>query len=136
MILLDSNIFMYAAGSAHSHKAPCMAFLADIAGGKREAGIDAEVLQEVLHRYRAIGRWRVGRLVYDQIRKMIPAVLPITHGLLDKTRMLLDDYPDLAARDALHAAVYREIGAEAFFSYDRDFDKIRGLKRREPPRAR
>jgi predicted nucleic acid-binding protein len=36
------------------------------------------------------------------------------------------------ARDALHAAVVMSGGFEALCSYDRDFERIAGLVRREP----
>jgi predicted nucleic acid-binding protein len=53
MILVDANVFMYAAGAEHPHKAPSRIFLEKVAGGEIEAALDAEVLQEILHRYRA-----------------------------------------------------------------------------------
>ncbi len=56
MILLDANIFMYAGGASHPNKAPSLALLEGVARGEREAAVDAEVLQEILHRYRAIQR--------------------------------------------------------------------------------
>lgn len=132
MILVDSNILMYAAGAPHRHKAESVAFLQRIANGQVEAVLDAEVLQEILHRYRAIGRWDNGRRVFDLARRIIPAVVPVTAEILDRARALLDSYSALMARDALHAAVCQEAGLEAICSYDRDFDRIRGLKRREP----
>jgi predicted nucleic acid-binding protein len=36
------------------------------------------------------------------------------------------------ARDALHAAVVMSGGFDALCSYDRDFDRIAGLVRRDP----
>ena len=72
MILLDANIFMYAGGSPHPNKAPSLAFLERVALGELEVGVDAEVLQEILHRYRAIGRWEDGRRVFDYARQVVP----------------------------------------------------------------
>jgi predicted nucleic acid-binding protein len=68
LILIDGNIFMYAAGAEHPHKAPCVALLRRVALGETEAAVDAEVLQEILHRYRAIRRWEEGREVYARAR--------------------------------------------------------------------
>ena len=48
---------MYAAGAEHPNKAPSVAFLASVAEERVEAIIDAELLQEILHRYRALNRW-------------------------------------------------------------------------------
>ena len=135
MILVDTNIIMYAAGGAHPHRAPCLDFLDRFARGEVEASIDAEVLQEILHRYRAIGRWADGRAVYDSTRRLFPQVIPITVELLDEARNLMDGYPNLMARDALHAAAVRQSGAEALLSYDRGFDLIDDFARMEPATA-
>ena len=132
MILIDSNVFMYAAGSAHACKQPSSAFLEQVIDGRVEAAIDAEVLQEILHRYRALNRWAEGRQLYDAVRTMFPVVLPITGEILDRARALLDDYSRLMARDALHAAVVQCHSLEAICTFDTDFDRIRGLRRVEP----
>ena len=94
--------------------------------------IDAETLQEILHRYRAIRRWEDGRQVYDLARQLFPSVVPISAEVMDRARELLDAYPSLMARDALHAAVVLHESLEAICSYDRDFDGIVGLRRTEP----
>ena len=132
MILLDANILMYAAGEPHANKEPSVELLRRIARGEVVAAIDAEVLQEVLHRYRAIDRWTVGRTVYDMGRRIIPDVVPITVSITDRARHILDEHPSLMARDALHASAAIESGAAAFCSYDRDFDVIDGIVRVEP----
>ena len=63
MLLVDSNVIMYAAGSEHAHQQPSIRFLSSIAAGEIDAAVDTEVLQEILHRYRAIRRWEDGRRV-------------------------------------------------------------------------
>lgn len=135
MILVDTNVIMYAAGATHACKAPSVAFLERVADGRVNAAIDAEVLQEILHRYRAIGRWEEGRTVYDLTRQLFPVVVPVTAEILDRARRVLDATLHIMARDALHAAVAMTGGFEAVCSYDRDFDRIKGIVRREPESA-
>jgi len=132
VILLDANIIMYAAGAPDPHKAPSVALLERVARGEIDAALDAEVLQEILHRYRALRRWNDGRRVYDLARRSMVVVLPITAEITDRARKIMDDHPALMARDALHAAVCRVAGAEAICSYDSDLDVIEGLRRLEP----
>ncbi|MQA90417.1 MAG: PIN domain-containing protein [Gemmatimonas sp.] len=132
MILVDSNIFMYAGGAEHPHKEPSVAYLARIARGEIDAVIDAEVLQEILHRYRALRRWSDGQQVYDLTRQIVPTVLPVTADDLDVARDILDRYERLQARDAVHAAVAAANGIHVICSYDRDFDGLEGLERAEP----
>jgi predicted nucleic acid-binding protein len=132
LILIDANIFMYAAGAEHPHKAPSVALLRRVALGETEAAVDAEVLQEILHRYRAIRRWQDGRQVYALARRIVPLVVAITDQVVDRARDLLDEDPRLSARDALHAAVALDRGIDAICSYDRDLDQVVGLRRIEP----
>ena len=132
MMLIDANVIMYAAGAEHPHKRASVALLERVARGEVEATIDAGVLQEILHRYRAVGRWEDGRRVYDLTRQLFPVVVPVTAAVLDRARRLLDADRRIMARDALHAAVVMTERLEAVCSYDRDFDRIKGLVRREP----
>jgi predicted nucleic acid-binding protein len=56
VILIDSNIPMYLVGTPHPHKIDAQRLIERaIAEGERLV-TDAEVLQEILHRYVAIGR--------------------------------------------------------------------------------
>ncbi|MBV8199309.1 MAG: type II toxin-antitoxin system VapC family toxin [Acidobacteria bacterium] len=132
MILVDANVFMYAAGVPHPYKTPSARFLVRVARGEVEASVDAEVLQEILHRYRAMGRWEDGRRVYESARRIVPVTFPVTIELVDAARELLDLNAGLTVRDAIHAAVVVHSGAEAICSYDRDFDRVAGLRRVEP----
>lgn len=129
MILIDTHVFIYAAGRPHPRKGPSTAFLERVARGEIEAGVDAEVLQEILHRYRAIGRWAEGKALYQKVRAIVPTVLPVTAALLDDALGLLDAHPKLSSQDALHAAACRSVRAAGFCSYDQDFDGVAGLRR-------
>lgn len=130
-MLIDANIIMYAAGAEHPYKRPSTRLLERVALGELEAAIDVEILQEILHRYRAINRWGDGRQVYDLTRQLFPSVIPITSEVLDRARQLLDTDVHLMARDALHAAVAIAENL-TICSYDQDFDRIPGLRRQEP----
>jgi len=132
LILVDVNIFMYAAGAPHPNKRPSVRFLEQVARGEVEAYVDAETLQEILHRYRSIGRWEEGKTVFDRARHIVPTVAPITAEILDRARQLLDEIHDILARDALHGAAYEVTGATGLCSYDGDFDRIPGVRRLEP----
>lgn len=134
--MIDSNIFMYAAGKPHPNKSPSVDLLDRVARGNLEAFVDAEVLQEILHRYRAIGRWKEGRLVYDLARKLVRTVVPITVEVIDSARILLDESKRLTARDALHVAACQQWGGTAICSYDKDLDDITSVKRVEPQEVR
>lgn len=132
MILIDANVFMYVAGKDHPHKAPSQAFLDRGARGQVEAAIDAEVLQEILHRYRAIGRWEDGRRAYDLVRAIVPEVISVGAPMLDRARQLMERYPQLLARDAVHAAAVMEVGAAALCTWDEDFAVVKEIRWTRP----
>ena len=132
MILVDSNVFMYAAGADHPNKLPSVRWVERIARLEVNVAVDAEVLQEILHRYRSIRRWAEGMRVYEQVRRLVPAVIPVTAEVLDRARVLLDDHDHLMARDAIHAAVVFEHSLAGICSFDRDFDSIDGFNRIDP----
>lgn len=132
MILVDANILMYAAGAEHPNKVPSVQLLEKVADGSVDATLDAEVLQEVLHRYRAINRWKDGSKVYDDARRIFGMAVPITTEILDHARALLDEYDGISARDALHAAVVVVHDLDALCSYDHGFDRISTIRKVEP----
>ena len=132
MILVDSNILMYAAGEQHPNRAPSIAWLEKVAREEIDGALDAEVLQEILHRYRAIRRWDDGRKVYDLARTILPLVIPVDCAVMDRARELMDRYRTLVARDAVHAAVVLVHNLQGICSYDDDFDLVEGLNRIEP----
>ena len=56
MILVDSNIPMYLVGAPHPHKTDAQRLLEKLIADRERLVTDAEVLQEILHRYVAIDR--------------------------------------------------------------------------------
>lgn len=70
--------------------------------------------------------------MYDLTRQLFPEVIPVTAPILDHAREILDSDSRIMARDALQAAVVIAERMEAIYSFDRDFDRIAGIKRIEP----
>jgi len=128
-VLIDSNILMYAAGADHVNKRPCVALLDRVVRGGVGACLSTEILQEICHRYRAIGRWYDGRNLFRLACDIITDVLPIDLPLMVKSYELLERYPSLMARDGLHAATCLVHTLDGICSFDRDFDVIDGLRR-------
>ncbi len=56
MIFVDSNIPMYLIGEPHPHKIDAQQLLERCITDRERLVTDAEVLQEILHRYVAISR--------------------------------------------------------------------------------
>ena len=131
-VFIDTNIPMYAAGNEHPAKAPSVAFLRRVAEGEMDGVVDAEVLQEILHRFAAIGRLEDGFRLFDAFERVVTEVIPVEHQDVADARQLLGIHPEITARDAIHAAITRRHEIETIYSYDKHFDKIKGIHRLEP----
>ncbi|MXW36425.1 MAG: type II toxin-antitoxin system VapC family toxin [Acidobacteria bacterium] len=129
MILIDSNIPMYLVGAAHPHKADAQRLLERFAIDNRRLVSDAEVLQEILHRYVAIDRRDAIQPAFDALLGVVDQVLPITAETLHSARDIVLGSPALSARDALHAAVMRQHEIQEILSFDRGFDDVPGIRR-------
>lgn len=129
---IDANIPMYAAGTDHPLKAPCVAILEAIAQAQFAAVTDAEVLQELLHRYTALGQRERAVEVCRLFLQVVPAVLPVTREAIERALELHVQFPQLQARDSLHAAVMLTNRITLIISADRHFDGIPDLTRLDP----
>lgn len=128
MIFVDSNIPMYLVGAEHPNKEAARRLVEKaIIDGERLV-TDAEVLQEILHRYVAIDRRDGIGPAFDAVLGIVDAVLPIELDDVQRARALLAT-PSLQARDALHIAVMQHHGISAVLTFDRAFDLVAGLTR-------
>jgi hypothetical protein len=75
---IDTNVPMYAVGADHPLKRPCLAILEAVATGALTAVTDVEVLQEILHRYTALGQRTRAAEVARLFLQVVPEALPIT----------------------------------------------------------
>jgi predicted nucleic acid-binding protein len=129
-VFIDSNIPMYLVGAAHPNKdAARIALERAVADGERLV-TDAEVLQEILHRYAAIGRRDAIDPALDLVLGIVDEVYSIDAGLVRAAARLLDRLPRLSARDALHLAVMRVHRIDDILTFDVAFDDAGGIRRR------
>ncbi len=129
MIFIDSNIPMYVAGREHPHRAPAIRFLDAVRSGDMQACTSTEVLQEILYRYLALDRPAIGFEVYDLFADICPVVLPVALADTDRARRLLEEAAGLPVRDAIHAAVMLNNSIHRIATFDRHFDRVRGIER-------
>lgn len=129
MILVDSNVPMYLVGAEHPHKVDARRLLERAIAEKRRLVSDAEVLQEILHRYVAIDRRDAIQPCFEVLLEVVDEVLPVDLGIVERARDIVIGHPDLTARDAVHLAVMRENGIEQILSFDRHFDGLPGITR-------
>ncbi len=130
-VFIDTNVPMYAAGAPHPLKEPALRCLDAVASGRLEAWTDAEVFQEILHRYFSIGARIVGLQIFDRFLQIMSPnqVLPVTVEDVRRARELAEAYPQLSPRDCIHAAVAERAGLREIVTADRAFDAIPFLRR-------
>ena len=129
MILVDSNIPMYLVGAAHPHKLDAQRLLESALSAGERLVTDAEVLQEICHRYVAINRREAIQRAFDAILGVVDDVLPIARTDVEHAKDTVLRYQNLSSRDALHLAVMAHHDITQLMSFDRGFDDYPGIKR-------
>ncbi len=129
MIFVDSNVPMYLVGAPHPHKADAQRLLERCLAEQERLVTDVEVLQEILHRYAAIGRRDAIAPAFEALLTVVDEVFPIELVDVERARGVLLGVPQLSARDAIHAAVMERRGISAILTFDAGFDLLPGVKR-------
>jgi predicted nucleic acid-binding protein len=129
LILIDSNIPMYLVGAAHPHKTDAQRLLERLVSDRERLVTDAEVLQEIMHRYAAINRPSLIQSAFDSVLGIVDSVLPIDLRAANRAKEILLGIPALAARDALHLAIMEINGIDRILSFDSGFDRFPGVSR-------
>lgn len=129
MILIDSNVPMYLVGAEHPHKTDARRLLERLISKPERLVTDAEVMQEILHRYVAIDRRDAIQPALEALLSVVDEVFPVESADVLSARDVLLGARRLSARDALHAAIMRRHGIEQILSFDRGFDGLPGIRR-------
>jgi uncharacterized protein len=129
VILVDSNIPMYLVGASHPHKSDTLRLLEKVVSDRQRLVTDAEVLQEILHRYVAINRRDAIQPAFDALLGIVDEVFAVDQGITERAKEIVLGYRQLSARDAVHLAVMKRHGIEQIFSFDSGFDRFPGVIR-------
>jgi hypothetical protein len=132
---LDTNIFLYAAGSDHGEKGACVQILRRVAEGTLEATTNTEVIQEILYVLIRRGRRQQAMALARQVLILCPKLLPVTGADMTEAFRLLGKHHGLAVRDAIHAATMIRNGLATVISADSHFDQIPEIRRLAPSAA-
>ena len=133
MILIDSNVPMYLVGADHPHKIDAQRALERLVSAGERMVTDAEVLQEILHRYRAIDRPDAIQPAFDALLGVVEAVLPVEAVDVERARDVLLGRWALSARGALHVAIMERSEIDTILSFDHGFDVVGRISRLPAP---
>lgn len=129
MILVDSNIPMYLVGAPHPHRSDAQRWLEKLVTERQRLVTDAEVLQEILHRYVAINRRDAIQPAFDALLGVVDDVLPVNQAAAVRAKEIVLAYQRLSARDAVHLAVMELHGIDRILTFDSGFDGFPGITR-------
>jgi predicted nucleic acid-binding protein len=129
VILIDSNIPMYLVGTAHPHKRNAQRLLEKLVSERQRLVTDAEVLQELLHRYVAIARPEAIQPAFDALLGIVDQVLAIDRAVVERAKQIVLGNRHLSARDAVHLAIMEEHGIDRILTFDTGFDGFPGITR-------
>jgi len=129
VILVDSNIPMYLIGGHHPHKTEAQRLLEKLIRDRQRLVTDAEVLQEILHRYVAINRRDAIQPAFDALLGMTDQVLAIDRKVIERAKQIVLEYRRLSARDAVHLSVMEQNGIEQILSFGPGYDSFPGVAR-------
>lgn len=120
---------MYLIGSPHPHKTDAQRLLEKLIAGRERLVTDAEVLQEILHRYVAIDRRDAIQPAFDALLGVVDEVLSVDRGAVERAKQFVLGYRQLSARDAVHLSVMEQNGIRQIVSFDTGFDAFPGIAR-------
>lgn len=129
MTFVDSNIPLYLIGTAHPHKTEAQLLLERLIAAGQRLVTDAEVLQEILHRYAAIDRREAIGPALQTTLDIVDEVFPIERAEVLRAGEIAQHPALLSARDAVHIAVMERHGVRSILSFDGDYDRWPGLQR-------
>lgn len=129
MILVDSNIPMYLVGGHHPHKTDAQRSLEKLIRDRQPLVTDAEVLQEILHRYVAINCRDAIQPAFDALLGVVDQVVAVDRTVIERAKQIVLDYRRLSARDAVHLSVMEHNGIKQILSFDSGFDSFPGITR-------
>jgi predicted nucleic acid-binding protein len=129
VIFVDSNVPMYLVGALHPHKLDAQRLLETALSTGERLVTDAEVLQEISHRYVAIERRDMIQPAFDALLGVVDEVIPIDRDDAEAAKDIVLQYASLSARDAVHVAVMVRHGLDRIMTFDRGFDAHPAVQR-------
>lgn len=120
---------MYLIGSPHPHKADAQRLLEELIARRETLVTDAEVLQEILHRYVAIDRRDAIQPAFDALLGVVDQLFSVDRAVVERAKQIVLGYRQLSARDAVHLAVMEQNGIRQILTFDSAFDAFPAITR-------
>jgi predicted nucleic acid-binding protein len=129
VIFIDTNVPMYLIGADREMHVRARERIEDALAASETLCTDAEVLQEILHRFLAIRRPDYIDPAFETLLGVVDVVYPIEREDVERARRIVRTTSRLTARDAIHVAVMQRHDIDRVLTFDTGFDRIPGLTR-------
>lgn len=129
MILIDADIPIYVVGAEHPNKLTAQRLLERAASRRERLVTDAEVFQEILHRYVGLNRRDAIQPAFDLLHAVVEEVFAVDRAAVERAKALVLGYRGLSARDAIHVATMQAHDVSRIMSFDDGFDVVPGVER-------
>src|ERR1039457_6890980 len=120
---------MYLVGAEHPHRTESQVLLERLTAAGKQLVTDAEVLQEILHRYISIDRRNTIDRAFEVLLNTVDDVCAVEKSDVLRAAEIAQHRASFSARDAIHIAVMEHHGIQSILSFDADFDRWPGLQR-------
>jgi hypothetical protein len=120
---------MYLVGAAHPNKPAAQRRLELLVNQGEHFATDAEVLQEILHRYYSINQPQAIQPAFDTILGVVDTIFPVELEDVQDAKSILMSTAGISARDAIHIAIMTRKGITTVLTFDRGFDNRSGITR-------
>jgi uncharacterized protein len=131
-VYVDTSVIMYAGGRDHPLRRPCREVIRQVVAGDLDGVTSAEVVQEILHRFASSPQREKGIAMARATLDLFDHLLPVDRTMISAAVDLHEQYEDLSARDALHAAACMVHDVPTIVSTDTDFDELVEVQRLDP----
>jgi predicted nucleic acid-binding protein len=119
---------MYLVGADHPNKVASLKVLGRLIQDRQRLVTDAEVFQEILHRYTAINRTASIQPAFDVLTSLVDEVFPLNLAVAEAAKNLVLMYPETSARDAIHVATMEMNGISRILTFDKGFRLYHGIQ--------
>lgn len=120
---------MYLVGAPHPLRNEAQRWLERLIVERQRMVTDAEVFQEILHRFTALNRHAAIQPAFDILLGVVDQILSVDRDTVERAKAIILARTRVSARDAVHLAIMEQHGIERILTFDTGFDGFPGITR-------
>ncbi len=124
MTFVDTNVFVYAVGSPHPLQEAAWSFLETSHETDTQLFTSAEVVQELMHVFLPVGRYRSFDAAMELIDDFAIEVWSLEQEDVLLARQFHEQHPGLSARDLCHLASCQRRGVSEMMTFDQNLASV------------